>query len=90
MRADRGSDDRSRHVVLGANILGGRVVNLGKLIDRARMQMSAGRPVPDIRHDLMSEGHAQDTIYWALRGARFELDYWNRISSGDSEVKAEK
>ena len=64
--------------------------DLGKLIDRARMQMSAGLPISDIRRTFENEGYGGETIYWALKGAQFERDHWNRIREASPGVKAKK
>lgn len=54
--------------------------NLERLITRARFMLEAGMPAQWIRDKFASEGCREADAYWAVRGAQFEIDYFQEAS----------
>ena len=55
--------------------------NLEQLITRAKNMMVYGMNNEDISKDLEKKGWHPDLIHWAIRGAKFELDYHRSIEN---------
>jgi len=57
--------------------------NLEQLITSTKNMMVYGMSNADIYKDLEDRGWHPDLIYWAIRGAKFEIDYQEELSNAE-------
>ena len=55
--------------------------NLERLITRARNMLAYGLTQEEVRRELEALGNAPELAYWAIRGAKFELDYQEELEN---------
>ena len=55
--------------------------NLEQLITTTKNMMVYGMDNKDISKDLENRGWHPDLVYWAIRAAKFELDYHRSIEN---------
>ena len=55
--------------------------NLEQLITITKNMMTYGMNKEDISRDLENRGWHPDLIYWAIRAAKFELNYQEELSN---------
>ena len=57
--------------------------NLERLITRARNMLAYGLTQEEVRRELEALGNAPELAYWAIRGAKFELDLTERKNNAE-------
>mgnify|MGYP006241372833 FL=1 len=55
--------------------------NLERLIARARNMLSYGLTQEEVVRELEALGNASELVHWAIRGAKFELDYQEELEN---------
>ena len=63
---------------------------LETMITRAKNMMLHGMPTNTIAREFMTSGLDHGLIYWAIRGAKFEIDYEQGNLVPDGVTKVEK
>ena len=57
--------------------------DLETLITRAKNMMAYGLTQEEIKSDLESNGWHEELIHWAIRGAKFELNYQEELRNAN-------
>mgnify|MGYP005664010711 CR=1 FL=1 len=55
--------------------------NLERLITRVKSMMVHGLETENITYELLAQGWHRDLIDWAVKAAKFELDYQRSIEN---------
>jgi len=55
--------------------------NLERLITQARNMLAYGLTQDEVNRELVARGTDPGLVYWAVRGAKFELDYQEELEN---------
>ena len=56
------------------------------MISRVRTMLTMGQTPEQAHEELVSQGVDKDLAHWAVRGAQFEIEHWEKENAKNAEA----